>query len=65
LRIEQLSEKIQDLLASKVDKTIYVKSDRRAKYGGVVDVVDTVRASGVDTLGLLTDKTEKKTTSGL
>ena len=36
-----------------------------AKYGGVVDVVDTVRASGVDTLGLLTDKTEKKTTSGL
>ena len=65
LRIEQLSEKIQDLLASKVDKTIYVKSDRRAKYGAVVDVVDTVRASGVDTLGLLTDKTEKKTTSGL
>jgi len=65
LRIEQLSEKIQDLLASKVDKTIYVKSDRRAKYGVVVDVVDTVRASGVDTLGLLTDKTEKKTTSGL
>ena len=65
LRIERLSEKIQDLLASKVDKTIYVKSDRRAKYGGVVDVVDTVRASGVDTLGLLTDKTEKKTTSGL
>jgi len=65
LRIERLSEKIQDLLASKVDKTIYVKSDRRAKYGAVVDVVDTVRASGVDTLGLLTDKTEKKTTSGL
>ena len=65
LRIERLSEKIQDLLASKVDKTIYVKSDRRAKYGAVVDVVDTVRASGVDTLGLLTDKTEKKTTAGL
>ena len=65
LRTERLSEKIQDLLASKVDKTIYVKSDRRAKYGAVVDVVDTVRASGVDTLGLLTDKTEKKTTSGL
>lgn len=65
LRIERLSEKIQDLLASKADKTIYVKSDRRAKYGAVVDVVDTVRASGVDTLGLLTDKTEKKTTAGL
>lgn len=60
VKLSSLSEKIQDLLAAKADKTIYVKSDRRAKYGGVVDVVDTVRAAGVDTLGLLTDKTIKK-----
>ena len=51
---DQLGERIKDVLASKVDKTVYVKSDRRAKYGDVVDVVDIVRASGVDTLGLLT-----------
>ena len=51
---DQLGPKIQDVLASKVDKTVYVKSDRRARYGDVVDVVDIVRAAGVDTLGLLT-----------
>ena len=62
---ERLSERIQDLLAAKVDKTVYVKSDRRAKYGGVVDVVDTVRSAGVDTLGLLTDKVDKKNPSGI
>ncbi len=62
---ERLSERIQDLLAAKVDKTVYVKSDRRAKYGGVVDVVDTVRSAGVDTLGLLTDKVDKKKPSGI
>jgi biopolymer transport protein ExbD/biopolymer transport protein TolR len=59
---DRLGEKIKDLLAAKVDKTVYVRSDRRAKYGEVVDVVDIVRASGVDTLGLLTEKVEDRTT---
>ncbi len=58
--VVRLSEQIRDLLAAKIDKTVYVKSDRRAKYGGVVDVVDTVRSAGVDTLGLLTGKVAKK-----
>ena len=58
---DRVGEKIKDLLASKVDKTVYVRSDRRAKYGEVVDVVDIVRASGVDTLGLLTEKVEDRT----
>ena len=65
LLVDRLAERIQDLLASKVDKTVYVKSDRRAKYGGVVDVVDTVRSAGVDTLGLLTDKVDKKNVPGI
>jgi biopolymer transport protein ExbD/biopolymer transport protein TolR len=47
------------MLAAKVDKTVYVRSDRRAKYGEVVDVVDVVRAAGVDALGLLTAKVEE------
>ena len=55
---DQLGPKIRDVLASKVDKTVYIKSDRRAKYGDVVDVVDIVRAAGVDTLGLLTTRVE-------
>lgn len=55
---DQLKPKVQDILASKVDKTVYIKSDRRAKYGEVVDVVDIVRSTGVDTLGLLTNKVE-------
>ena len=60
---EQLGSKIQDILASKVDKTVYVKSDRRAKYGEVVDIVDIVRAAGVDTLGLLTNRVEGSQTT--
>ena len=34
----------------------YVKADARAKFGAVVEVVDDVRAAGVDDLGLLTEQ---------
>jgi biopolymer transport protein ExbD/biopolymer transport protein TolR len=55
---DNLGPKVKDLLAAKPDKTVYIKSDRRARYGDVVDVVDIVRATGVDTLGLLTTRVE-------
>ena len=60
IQADQLTNKIKDRLASRVDKRVYVKADARAKYGSVVDVVDNVRAAGVDDLGLLTD--QKKST---
>jgi len=58
--VEQITEKVRDALASKMDKTVYVKSDARATYGNVVQVVDEVRAAGVDLLGLLTERTAEK-----
>jgi len=56
ITLDQITPKVKDLLSSKLDKTVYVKSDKRAKYGVVVGVVDNVRAAGVDSLGLLTEK---------
>jgi biopolymer transport protein ExbD/biopolymer transport protein TolR len=53
---DQLTGKVKDRLASRVDKRVYVRADQRAKFGSVVAVVDNVRAAGVDQLGLLTDQ---------
>jgi biopolymer transport protein ExbD/biopolymer transport protein TolR len=55
---EQLTDKVRDLISSRIDKTVFVRSDARAKYGDVVAVVDEVRAAGVDNLGLLTERAE-------
>ena len=41
------------------NKTVYVKSDARAKYGDVVAVVDEIRSAGVDQVGLLTERNER------
>jgi biopolymer transport protein TolR len=60
INVDALTQKVKDRLTNKVDKRVYVKSDMRARYGGVVQVVDAVRAAGVDDLGLLTD--QRKTT---
>jgi biopolymer transport protein TolR len=53
---DQLTQKVKDRLASAKDKRIYIRADARAKYGTVVEVVDNVRAAGVDQLGLLTEQ---------
>lgn len=52
---DQLPAKVKDLLTNKLDKTVYLKADARARYERVVEVVDNLRAAGVDTLGLLTE----------
>jgi len=53
---DQLTDKVKDLITGRVDKTVYIKADRHAKYGMVAEVVDDVRSAGVDTLGLLTEQ---------
>ena len=58
--VDTLTNKVKDRLANKPDKRVYVKADMRAHFGNVVQVVDGVRAAGVDDLGLLTD--QRKTT---
>ncbi|HKM90889.1 MAG TPA: biopolymer transporter ExbD [Candidatus Acidoferrales bacterium] len=51
---------LKERLSARTDKTVFLNSDRAAKYGRVVAVVDEIRAAGVDQLGLLTEKNEKK-----
>jgi biopolymer transport protein ExbD/biopolymer transport protein TolR len=63
LNKEDLTGQIKDRIATRLDKTVYVKSDSRAKYGDVVAVVDEIRSAGVDQLGLLTEKIQKASTA--
>jgi biopolymer transport protein ExbD/biopolymer transport protein TolR len=56
---EELTGQIKDRISNRLDKTVYVKSDARAKYGRVVEIVDEIRSAGVDQLGLLTEKNQK------
>jgi biopolymer transport protein ExbD len=60
---DDITGQIKDLIANRLDKTVYVKSDQRAKYGDVVAVVDEIRSAGVDQLGLLTEQNQERRTT--
>jgi len=58
-RIEpaDLAPKVKDLLTNRASRMVYINADGRAKYEIVEDVVDNLRAGGVDEVGLLTEQT--------
>ena len=60
IKPKDLPQKIKDMLSNKLDKTCYLKADQRARYEKVVDVVNNMRAGGVDQLGLLTEQIQEK-----
>jgi biopolymer transport protein ExbD len=60
ITLEEIGKKVQERIATRVDKTVYIKSDARAKFDQVVKAIDEIRSAGVDQLGLLTEKVEKR-----
>jgi len=56
---DELPSKVKDMLANRLDRTVYIRADSRARYEKVVEVVDNLRAAGVDQVGLLTELVKK------
>ena len=61
---EDLPQKVKDLLTNRASKMVFVKSDSRAKYERVEDVVDNLRAAGVVQIGLRTEQAQEKVSRG-
>jgi biopolymer transport protein ExbD len=60
LAADQLPQKVKDLLTTHLDKMVFIKSDARTRYEKVEEVVDNLRAAGVDQIGLLTEQVVEK-----
>jgi biopolymer transport protein ExbD len=58
--LDQTASRVTDLLTGRLDKTIFLKGDFRAKYGDVVKLVDNLRAAGIDKIGLLTERLDSQ-----
>jgi biopolymer transport protein TolR len=56
---EQVKDKVEKLLGNikkEEDKVVYIKSGVSVSYGDVVNIINEVRAIGVDKIGLVADK---------
>ena len=60
--LTDLATRIQDLESKKTeataDKAVYLRADTRANFGKVEDTIDALRTAGVNSLNLMTDRTQ-------
>jgi len=64
---EQIMDKVDTMLKNiknEEDRIVYIKSGINVSYGDVVNVINEVRALGVDRIGLVADKKKKGATTG-
>jgi len=54
LAIPDLVERVRTVLATRNEKTLYIKADARVPYARLIEVIDAVQKSGVQGLTLLT-----------
>ncbi|HKS74848.1 MAG TPA: biopolymer transporter ExbD, partial [Terriglobales bacterium] len=54
--VDQITDQVKDMIQDRLDKTVFIRADSRAQYGNVADVVDAVRAAGVDKVGMITQQ---------
>ncbi|HDJ22570.1 MAG TPA: biopolymer transporter ExbD [Candidatus Aminicenantes bacterium] len=57
--MDNLQTLLEDAFMSATDKKLYLRADKELEYGKIVDIIEILKDSGVDIVGIIT---EKKTT---
>lgn len=60
ISLKNLSEKISAILKTKKNKDVYIRADRDAQYGFVMEVLSSIRTAGIEEVGLITLPPEKE-----
>jgi biopolymer transport protein ExbD len=50
-----MGRRINDLLEQAKEKVVIIKADEDVEYGAVMEAMDTLRASGIEDMGLITE----------
>jgi len=53
---DQVVGRLKAILETKTDKTVYLKGDKDAKYGAIMQMMDALRHAQIDTVGLITER---------
>ena len=55
VRKEDMRSRLDTILETKKEKLILIKADEDAPYSSIMEAMDTLRASGIEDVGLITD----------
>jgi biopolymer transport protein TolR len=60
MSLRDMGTKLEYIIASRIDREVFLRADRNVPYGFVVEVMAEVRKAGVDKLGMITEPPEEK-----
>jgi biopolymer transport protein TolR len=55
IRLDVLAERIRQRLVNRSDKQVFVRSDNRLQVQALIDVLDALKAAGVENAGIVTE----------
>ena len=59
-----LARRIEQILEEKKEKIVIIKADEDVEYGAVMEAMDTLRAAGIEDMGLITETRQRAATAG-
>ena len=60
IRLEVLGERLRQLLVNRSDKHVFVRADNRLNVQALIDVLDALKAGGVENAGIVTEFPEER-----
>jgi biopolymer transport protein ExbD len=60
VRVEVLGERMRQRLLNQADKRVFVRADRRLEVQALMDVLDALKAGGVENAGIVTEFPEER-----
>jgi len=64
VRKEEMRQRLDAILETKKEKLILIKADEDAPYSAIMEAMDTLRSSGIEDVGLITDSKSSSALSG-
>jgi biopolymer transport protein TolR len=58
--VDFLQEKLTKVLATRSDRSVYLRADRNIPYGIVVRIMSEIKGAGVDRLGMVTQPLDRQ-----
>jgi biopolymer transport protein ExbD len=59
VRVDVLGERMRQTLLNRSDKRVFVRADRRLEVQALIDVLDALKAGGVENAGIVTEFPEE------
>ena len=61
---EDAITRLLEVMERAADKTVYLKGDKNAPYGAIMNMMDALRGAHIETVGLITEKRPDKAEGG-